>query len=105
MTVEVHPTVENAMFDLDFYILVAQKDGYPVTEMHGTAYTYSRSRDVRCYRKIGTARSMRTKALKVAKRTAGSDSYMAKNVGLEWIRILHVHINLVDGTTESEWVE
>jgi hypothetical protein len=97
MTVEVHPTVENAMFDLDFYIPVATHKGYPVTAITACRHAW-RTKDVRCYRTIGAARGVRTKAMNL--RAEGRE-----NVDLGPIRILHVHINLVDGTTESKWVE
>jgi hypothetical protein len=107
VSLEVHHSVENAMYDLDFYILVGTRNGYPVTEMTASDYSWARSaRDVRCYRSIATAKGIRTKALRNVRRANASDSgYRVVNKGIEDIRILHVRVNLVSGTTESEWVE
>lgn len=97
MTIEVHESVEAAMHWLDWYILVGYRNGYPVTEMSGSPFAW-KTRDVRCYKSLGAAKGMRTRVMK------SRDGYA--NRGLEvGIRILHVHVDLVAGTSTTEWVE
>ena len=82
---------------LDFYIPVATFNDGPSVNFAADDYTWSRDRfttKVRCYRKLGIARSIRTKALK-----------SRANEGIEQVRILHVHINLIEGSSTTEWLE
>lgn len=99
---------------LEHWLLVAfDKDGKPSTHMAGSYGTWKPPCEVRAYKNIGGARSMRTRVLNLVPTQEQLDKgwsaqdyrrYNSSNAGIVSIKILHVSI-MLDGTTASEWVE